>query len=167
MLEHSELVPWGPKGLGRLYGRRKLPAASQGKMKGQGTDAEMGSGCSLHSCKFWSSQRSEDIWALPLSSYMIFYKSLGFNIFFCKLRKVTKITSEVPFSRQYMALGSKWITCMFQGHHCYLSLTPPKIHSFSPQTADISQGKLRHWVLTVRQPRTWGNIKSRPKTGFG
>lgn len=52
MVEHSEFVLWVPKGVGRLNERKKLSAASQGKMKGQGTGGELRSGCSLHSCKF-------------------------------------------------------------------------------------------------------------------
>lgn len=34
LVEHSELVPYGPRTVDRFNGRMKLPAAIQGKMKG-------------------------------------------------------------------------------------------------------------------------------------
>lgn len=52
--------------------------------------------------------------ALPLKSHVISHKLPSTNIFFYKLKEMIKITSEVSFDREYVALGSKWITCMSQ-----------------------------------------------------
>lgn len=149
LVEHSELVPWVLKRWLASVRGESSQLLFKAKWKAEGTDAELGCSCGLHTCKFWNGKRRERKWTLSLRRHMIPYKQLGISVSFYKLRELIKTTSEVSFGREYMTPGSKGI--MSQGHHrTWDSTTAGSVKNLSK---DISPEKVYEWMTNKHVKR--------------